>query len=128
MKILLTTALLATSALTCFASTPTSRVHFRPGSTYTVLRGYSTPARSNHIYIVRARRGQTLNMSISSTTRGFVPMIFITSPSGRNLIEDKRYQFKTRLTESGDYRIRVAVNQMATDARSGNYRLPLSIR
>jgi hypothetical protein len=128
MKILLSAILLCSSALTCFATTPTSRVHFRSGARSIVLRGTSTPTNPNHIYIVRAQKGQTLHMAISSSTRGFVPMLFITSPSGRNLIEDKRYEYTSRLKESGDYRIRVAVNQMATNARSGNYRLPLSIR
>ncbi|BCM92021.1 hypothetical protein IAD21_03900 [Abditibacteriota bacterium] len=128
MKVLLAGTLLCSSALTCFASPSTSRVHFQRGTHSTILRGYSTPSHPDHIYIVRASRGQTLKMSISSSTKGFVPMLFIASPSGRNLIEDKRYEFTSRLKESGDYRIRVAVNLMATDARSGNYRLPLSIR
>ncbi len=128
MKALLATTVLCASTLTCFAATPVSRVHFRPGTHSTILRGYSTPKNPDHIYIVHARRGQTLKMSISSSTRGFVPMLFITSPSGINLIEDKRYDYTARLKESGDYRIRVAVNQMATDTNSGHYRLPLSVR
>lgn len=128
MKILLPVAVLCSLSLTCFAKTPVSRVHFGRGASSTVLRGYSTQRQPDHIYIVRARRGQTLKMSISSSTKGFVPLFFLTSPSGRNLIEDKRYSYRAKLKENGDYRIRVTVNLMATDAVRGNYRVPLSVR
>lgn len=127
-KILLSVVLLCASALPCLAKTPTSRVHFARGAHSTILRGYSTQSQSDHIYLVRARHGQTLEMSVSSSTNGFVPMLFLTSPSGRNLIEDKRYSYTAKLKESGDYRIRIAVNLMATDAVRGNYRVPLSVR
>ncbi len=57
---------------------------------------------------------------------GVVPIIFVTTPSGQTTT-DKIYRFDTPKTEAGDYQIRVAINQMATNGSAGNFYLKVWI-
>lgn len=76
----------------------------------------------------RARRGQRIRASINSTTGGFYPLFFITSPSGTELLQYKQTSYSARLPETGCYQVRVGVNFMATQTTRGNYRLKLRVR
>jgi hypothetical protein len=76
----------------------------------------------------RARRGQRIRASINSTTGGFYPMFFITSPSGVELLQYKQTSYSARLPETGRYQVRVGVNFMATQTTRGNYRMKLRVR
>ncbi len=83
---------------------------------------------SERTYMFRARRGQTIRAFVDSKTPGFYPLLFITSPSGRNLTQDKNTSYSARLKETGVYQVRAGVNLMATETTSGAYYLSIRVR
>ncbi len=94
-----------------------------------VRSGVITNKSRNPRFSFRARRGQIVTVRVSSSTRGFCPLVVITSPSGKNLIDDKQmaHTYTAKLTESGRYRVRVGGNLMATNAGRGRYRLEVFV-
>lgn len=77
----------------------------------------------------RAHRGQTIAARVRSKTRGYVPLLFITSPSGRNLTQSKETAYSATAKESGLYRVRIGTNFMASE-NSGRsaYTLKILVR
>ena len=62
--------------------------------------------------------------------QGIVPALDVTSPTGHNSGADapKARRFDTPKTQGGTYKIRVAPNLMASNGRSGVFRLKVWIR
>ena len=103
----------------------------RPASKHslTMMRsGTITNKTPNPIFYFRAHRGQKVSVSVSSPTREFYPLVFITSPSGEELIQYKQTSYSAKLPETGRYKVRVGVNLMATNALRGRYRLEVRVR
>ena len=115
-------------AFACLLLAPIAQAK-RATSPVTLIRtGVNANGKPQRIYTFRARRGQTIRATVSSKTRGFYPLLFITSPSGQNLTQDKNTSYSARLQETGLYRVRAGVNLMATNATSGAYRLFVRVR
>lgn len=90
--------------------------------------GVNTNHSAQRTTTFRARRGQIVHAWVESKTRGFYPLLFITSPSGRNLTQSKNTSYSAQLRETGLYRVRVGVNFMATQTTSGATRLFVRVR
>lgn len=119
---------LAFAALLLASAAASSGAQARPTSRVFVRTGILRVNRQNTLTLLsfRARRGQKISARVTSKT--FAPLLFITSPSGRNLIEGKKTSYSACLSETGRYRVRVGVNYMATGAQGGTYRLQVRLR
>lgn len=115
--------LIATSL--CLLAAPCAQARPRP---LAITRSGVISEGVRPTFSFHARRGQTIRAVVTSSTGGFYPLFFITSPSGSELLQYKQTSYSARLPETGRYQVRVGVNFMATQVRRGNYRLKLRVR
>lgn len=110
-----------------------TRLHFRPGRSRLVVRGFIGARQGEHDYKFSARAGQRLHIEVDdirppdyNRDGGLVTLYHITFPSGKQYGQKGYDPFSGRLTETGTYRITVGINNMATNARHGRYRMILT--
>ena len=105
------------------------RIQFARGRTTTILRGtLSARADARHVYLLRARAGQTLTAHITASGRGDA-VFSIRAPSGTHVDEDHPIEtdWSGELPQSGDYRITV-FNPSAHVRGLVRYTLEITIR
>ncbi len=102
----------ATSSIAATATTAqdrTRRIRFVPGRTTAIIRG-ALLARGDesHIYLLRARAGQTITAHITASGRGDAAFS-IRTPDGEIIDEDRSIEidWSGELPQTGDYRITV---------------------
>lgn len=102
-----------------------SQLHFARGANSLTVRGHLSKG-ARPVYLLRVREGQILTIRAQSTSKrvdsGVVPLIFVT-PSGGKYDGDKTSEYHTSSSRAGDYRIEVAVNQMASNGKEGDFLL-----
>lgn len=105
------------------------RIKFEPGATKAQVQGSLTKKQPNVYYVIKARAGQHMTVSAVSQTppKELVTLVTVTSPSGKPSA-DKSAKFDAKLTESGDYVIRVFPNLMASNRDTGPFVLEVVIR
>ena len=91
-----------------------------------------SPTQDNAYFSVATRAGQQMSVKVTplNSKQGIVPALYVTSPAGHFSGADapKARRFDTLTTEKGVYLVRVAPNLMASNGRSGIYRLKVWIR
>lgn len=130
-RLICLSALFIASA-TVAAKTEPQRIAFAPGARSKTVRGHLAKSHAQAFYIVKMRAGQKLSIKVSLAepqpiATSVVPMLFVTTPMGQKT-GDKTRRFDTQKTVAGDYQVRVAVNQMATNGEAGNFLLKVWAR
>jgi hypothetical protein len=102
-------------------------IQFRHGSHRLVVSGTLSTHHSSHAYRLTAHAGTRLKIGVTTSggINGIVAMYHIVFPSGKTFGEKGYDPFDGKLTETGRYHIVVEVNQMASNASHGRYRLTL---
>jgi hypothetical protein len=126
-------ALFAALVSTAVPVNAVALLHFGPGHHHVVVSGYlSNSGQSSRDYRFYSGAGEMLQVSLTdlapskhSAGCGLVTMYHITFPSGSQFGMKGYSPFDGKLTERGVYHITVDVNQMASCATSGRYRLSL---
>lgn len=108
-----------------------TRVKFRRGATGATLSGTLNGYRSQRIFVIRVRRGQTLRTEqIKSDSSSRYITVFIKNPRGR-VVGDADASCNNRKeitpTAAGDYRIEVVQCRKA-DAWRGTFRLKVTVQ
>lgn len=105
------------------------RIKFEPGATKAQVQSSLTNKQPNIYYVVKARAGQHMTVSAVPQTppKGLATLVTVTSPSGKSSA-DKSAKFDAKLTESGDYVVRVFRNLMASSRDTGPFVLEVVIR
>jgi hypothetical protein len=105
------------------------RIRFERGAISTQVRGQLNRKQSELFYVVKARAGQHMIVNVVplGNPYGLVPFVLVTPPKGEGT-GDKSSIYEGDLTDSGDYQIRVAVNQMASESSAGGFLLEVVIR
>jgi hypothetical protein len=100
------------------------RIKFKQGATVARVSGSLKGVNDEALFVLRARSGQHMRVNISGAgpTRGVV-----TFPSGKGDGQPGGLIFDDKLTETGDYRIRVTESSMA-EAWRGSFILEVEIR
>lgn len=119
-KIVLTGAL----GIVWVAASAATHLHFAHGSRSLSVVGHLTRRTPSHEYLLSANRGSRLSIDVAGR-RGLAVMYHIVFPSGKTFGQKGYDPFDGHLTETGTYRLVVDVNQMATEAISGSYKLML---
>lgn len=88
-----------------------------------VLRGRGAEA----FFVVKAAAGQHMLVNLISRTAGFGTAGTVKSPSGKQDGGPGGVIFNARLSETGDYTIRVAPDQMASTQYQGRFILEVVI-
>ena len=103
------------------------RVRFAPGKHRLVIEGAITE-HSRPNYVLYAKAGQHLGIEVRNVApeEGLVTIWHVTFPSGEQFGTKGYDPFDGRLTETGPYVISINVNNMATEARTGRFRLTLT--
>ena len=103
------------------------RVHFKRGCLTIQLKGTLTLQKEVH-YVVRARKGQTLEARVTGSTPNRDVVFSITSPGGKSLMgglgEDYDNAWSGKLPKTGDYRIELGMIESA----ASRYTLTLTLR
>lgn len=101
------------------------QLHFARGANWLTVRGHLGKG-ERPVYRLRVREGQILTIRAQSTSKridsGVVPLLFVTPPGGK-YDGEKTSEYHTPSSRAGDYRIEVAVNQMASNGREGDFLL-----
>ena len=99
-----------------------TRLHFCPGQTTLVVRGFLGDRQGEQGYTFPGKAGQRLHIEVDDIhppdykrNGGLVTLYHITFPSGKQYGQKGYDPFSGRLTESGTYRITVGINNMATN-------------
>lgn len=105
------------------------RISFARGAYSKTVGGVLDKQHSSAYFIVRSNAGQKMSVKVWPKTdhEGAIPIVLVTTPSGENSGE-KSMRFDTQKTETGDYRIRVATNLMASNGTHGTFLLKIWIR
>lgn len=100
------------------------RIKFKQGATVARVSGSLKGVGDEALFVLHARSGQHMRVNISGAgaTRGVV-----TFPSGKADGQPGGLIFDDKLTETGDYRIRVTESSMADEWR-GSFILEIEIR
>ncbi len=125
MKLSAAMAIVLACALAAAAPKGTEAIHFKKGSHKVVLVGSLTRNHPVHVYSLIGKRGQRLKIDLVDLGK-LVSMYHITFPKGATFGMKGYDPFNGKLTENGVYKIEIDVNQMATLATSGKYRLTLT--
>jgi len=111
-----------------------TRLHFRRGRHHiVVLGGVGNKNPTPHDYVFTARAGQKLDIRLKALqlpgqkAGDTVAVLYhITFPSGKQYGMKGYEPFDGRLSQTGAYHITISINQMATNAEQGRYRLDLT--
>jgi hypothetical protein len=117
---------LTTSAQTGASSRPT-RIRFMSGAISAQVRGQLSKGRTEAFYVVKAKKGDHMIVNIISTTPGFETGGEVVAPSGAQEGQHGGVIFNSDLTETGDFKIRVARNLMAGERAGGSFILEVVI-
>lgn len=100
------------------------RLYFAPGTTTLRVRGHLSGSQ-HRFYLLKTRANQRLQIRVAPASRGqLVPLLFVTPPRG-HFDGDKTAAYTTNRTRAGDYRLEIAANLMASNARSGPFSLTI---
>jgi hypothetical protein len=116
--LLLSGGSLTTNSQTRLPPTPApQRIRFEPGAICARVRGQLAAKQNDVFYVIKAQSGQHLIVNLAPGPRGleFANVGIVISPSGEEDGTKGGIVFDDKLTEDGDYRIRVARNLMATE-------------
>ena len=97
-------------------------LHFARGATKLSVRG--TLDGNHRFYTLKMNAGQHLKISAVGQDK-VVPMIFVTPPCGK-FNGDKTASYVEDSSRAGTYKIEVATNLMASNARKGAFVLKVS--
>jgi len=111
-----------------------NRLHFRTGQHHIVVFGtLGNDGGTTPDYVFTAKAGQKLEIGLKALRLPgqkagdmIAVMYHITFPSGKQYGMKGYDPFDGRLTETGRYHITISINQMATNAERGRYRLDLT--
>jgi serine/threonine-protein kinase len=108
----------AITPLTRPTQTPIQRVTFTPGKTGTTVTGQIEPNQIQR-YLLKAKRGQTLDVKVLQGTAGFSTI----APNGQRLggSTSGTRNWQGRLPQEGDYTVEV------TASETGSYAIALEI-
>ena len=126
---LILSMLLVEGAIATTAAQRDRRIRFPRGRTTAILRGTLTArGDESHVYLLRARAGQTLTVHITARGRGDAAFS-IRSPRGGHVDEDNPIgtDWSGELPQSGDYRITV-FNPSAHVRGLTRYTLEVTVR
>ena len=102
----------------------TRRVQFPRGSSWVTLKG--TVKENEEVkYVLRARKGQTLTATLTSTTPNHDVVFSINGPGGQPLTgDDVTTEWKGKLPKSGDYQISIGM----IESKVSQYTLKINLR
>lgn len=103
------------------------RIRFERGAVTARVKGQLTTQGSGGYYVVSARAGQHMIVHTASLTPGLSTLAQVRYPSGKEDGEKGPVNFNQTLTETGDYYIKVSVNLMAAEKRTGPFLLEVVI-
>ncbi len=117
------------SALAQKSAHAATRVRFARGATKTVVTGHLRNFKGHTAFVVRVRKGQTLEVNQAGGGKGAVSL-GILSPSGEDVTDGEancNNNKRIKDTAAGDYRIEVS-ECMKADAWRGAFRLKLTVK
>ena len=97
-------------------------LHFARGATELSVRGVLNG--NSRFYTLKMNAGQHLKISAAGQEK-VVPLIFVTPPCGK-FNGDKTNSYAEDSSRAGTYKIEVATNLMASNARKGAFVLKVS--
>jgi hypothetical protein len=103
------------------------RLKFMSGAISAQVRGQLSKARSEVFYVLKAKAGDHMIVNIISLTPGFATGGEVVGPSGQGEGQHGGIIFNSDLTETGDFKIRVAHNLMAGETLNGSFILEVVI-
>ena len=109
------------------ASSKPIRIRFMSGAISAQVRGQLSKNRRETFYVVKAKKGDHMIVNIISTTPGFETGGEVVAPSGQQEGQHGGIIFNADLTETGDFKIRVAQNLMAGERSGGSFILEVVI-
>src|SRR2546425_9566898 len=120
-------AFLFTSTFTAQAQNKVERVKFPHGRTSTVLRGRILGFDTKD-YLIGAKAGQTMTVRLSSLNQYTDFVVY--SINGRATDMNETTEWSERLSETGDYTIRVLIMREGARRKgaAASYKLSVSIR
>ncbi|HEX8367760.1 MAG TPA: hypothetical protein VF604_04265 [Pyrinomonadaceae bacterium] len=106
--IALTVVLLLLAGVSSAQTEVTKTVRFPTGRNSTAIKGQLPKGDVTHVYILRATKGQRVQLSITFTGRGEADFSF-KLPNGENVDEDSiiNTEWQGVLPQTGNYQIRV---------------------
>jgi hypothetical protein len=109
------------------ATAPT-RIRFARGAISAQVRGRLTRNKNaDATYVLAAKAGDHMIVNIIPLSDGLATSGEVVAPSGRQEGQHGGVVFNSDLTETGDYRIRVARNLMGTERADGEFILEVVI-
>ncbi len=128
LTISLAPSICAAATLQSGASSRATRIRFKGGAVSAQVRGQLVRGRNTEsFYVVKAKAGDHMIVNIIPITPGLATSGDVTSPTGKQDGQHGGLVFNDDLTESGDYKIRVARNLMATRRGDGAFILEVVI-
>jgi hypothetical protein len=88
---------------------PATRIHFKRGESSATVSGRLTSRRLKQAFLIGAKAGQEMSVGIKAKTSDGLDFanLMIFDPSGKTIAADDGGAVKTRLKQTGDYRIEV---------------------
>jgi hypothetical protein len=109
------------------AAHPT-RIRMLPGAISVQVPGmYDAHNKAGAFYVLGAKTGDRMIVNLISRTKGFATGGEVRAPSGKQDGQHGGIIFSARLTETGDYRIRVGPNFMAGTRETGAFVLEVVV-
>ena len=110
-----------------------TRLHFPQGRSRLVVLGFLDDRQGERDYTFAGKAGQRFHIAVDDIrppdhkrNDALVTLYHLTFPSGKQFGQKGYDPFDGRLTETGTYRITVGINEMATNARRGRFRMILT--
>jgi hypothetical protein len=103
------------------------RIHFAPGSICGMAKGRLLAHNSNAYFVVHARAGQHMTVNAVPLSTSLALVGIVVYPSKNQDGSPGGVFFDSRLTETGDYRIRISPHNMANNRLPGAFRLEVVI-